>query len=80
MIIPIPSSFAVYYLNFFHKQIAPFTSKERFVPQSVTRMFYKLIILNCLWSEREQVYTATTAQLQNLFPAGIFSIEVMAKF
>lgn len=49
-----PSSFAAHHLNFFRKQIAPSTSKECFVPQSIRRMFYRPIILNYLCSDREQ--------------------------
>lgn len=65
MIIPIPSSFAAHHLNFFHKEIAPFTSKECFVPQSIRRMFYRLIIF--LTSEREQGIHSYNCSASNSF-------------
>lgn len=66
MIPPIPSSFAAHHLNFF-SQISPYVRKECFVPQSIRRTLYRLIILDFLCSDRDQGVYSYNCSASNSF-------------
>lgn len=83
MVTPIRLSTAAHYLSLFHKQFLP-KGKECFVPQSIRRMFYSLMVILSLIF-RQNLLENRKVHSHNclasiLFPAGIFSVGITCKF